>query len=418
MNEKIVLNPGDPTKKNNGLLPKIVTSFLGFLLIAIYLLADRYLIEHVEMEVAVESGPAAKIEFTPSTESNAEESEEAAFAAAVIRSTATDISDSTANENSASAKTDEPNFAAIEDSNSTTAADTNSDKLPTEISQITKTNTMTPSATEASYTADEVSGSWTYQDDSASITIQRFTRGSGNNTVTYFAADVVLSEASALQSAFAKNKFGTNIIEKVTAIAADNNAVFAINGDYYGFRSDGIIIRNGAIYRNKPARVGLAIFDDGTMQIYDERTTDAETLVSLGVVNTLSFGPALIQNGVVETDFENTMIDTNFGNRTIDDANPRTGIGLISENHFVFIVADGRSKGYSRGLTLNEFAEIFADLGCTEAYNIDGGGSSAMYFMGKLVNNPLGRQKERGTSDILFIAGENKIMEQLAKVHE
>jgi exopolysaccharide biosynthesis protein len=43
------------------------------------------------------------------------------------------------------------------------------------------------------------------------------------------------------------------------------------------------------------------------------------------------------------------------------------------------------------------------DLGCTTAYNLDGGGSSAMYFNGELVNNPLGRGKERGVSDILYI---------------
>ena len=66
-------------------------------------------------------------------------------------------------------------------------------------------------------------------------------------------------------------------------------------------------------------------------------------------------------------------------------------------------MVDGRSKGYSRGVTLTEFAEMFKALGCSAAYNLDGGGSSTMYFMGRVVNNPLGKNKERGTSDILFI---------------
>jgi exopolysaccharide biosynthesis protein len=96
-------------------------------------------------------------------------------------------------------------------------------------------------------------------------------------------------------------------------------------------------------------------------------------------------------------------VDTNFGNHSIQGSNPRTGIGIIDENHFVFIVVDGRSPGYSKGVTLTEFAQIFKDLGCTDAYNIDGGGSSTMVFMGRVVNNPLGKNKERGTSDILFI---------------
>lgn len=379
MNEKFVLNQTNTTKKKNSTLSKIVPSILGFLLIAMYLLADRYLIEHVEMEAAVvPSVPAdAGINLAESAEN------------------AADVPIS---------KTVGEEFISAE-------------SLP-EIIQPTESAATEQVFSEPVYIADKAAGLWTYQDASSSITIQRVSQGSGTDTVTYFVADVQLSDAATLQSAFAKNKFGTNIIEKVTTIAANNRAVFAVNGDYYGFRSDGIIIRNGVIYRNVPARVGLAIFDDGTMQIYDERTTDAETLISLGVINTLSFGPALIQNGVVETDFDNTMIDSNFGNRTIDRANPRTGIGMIDENHFVFIVADGRSKGYSRGLTLDELAQIFADLGCIEAYNIDGGGSSAMYFMGDLVNNPLGKQKERGTSDILFIAGEDETMNRLAMIHE
>jgi exopolysaccharide biosynthesis protein len=67
-------------------------------------------------------------------------------------------------------------------------------------------------------------------------------------------------------------------------------------------------------------------------------------------------------------------------------------------------VVDGRDYGYSVGVTLSEFARIFKDLGCTTAYNLDGGGSSTLCFMGELVNNPLGEGKERGISDILFVA--------------
>ncbi|MNW12867.1 hypothetical protein D3C71_2106620 [compost metagenome] len=76
---------------------------------------------------------------------------------------------------------------------------------------------------------------------------------------------------------------------------------------------------------------------------------------------------------------------------------------MLAPNHYVFIVVDGRKEGYSRGMTLTEFAQTFADLGCTEAYNLDGGGSSTMYFMGRVVNNPLGKNRERGVSDILYV---------------
>lgn len=79
---------------------------------------------------------------------------------------------------------------------------------------------------------------------------------------------------------------------------------------------------------------------------------------------------------------------------------------MLGENHLLFIVVDGRSAGYSRGVTMTEFAQMFLDAGATAAYNIDGGGSSVMVFNNELVNNPLGKNKERGTSDILYIAGQ------------
>jgi exopolysaccharide biosynthesis protein len=227
--------------------------------------------------------------------------------------------------------------------------------------------------------------------------------GSGNDALTYFVADVVLSDATQLASAFAKNSFGRNIIEYTSQIAAENSAILAINGDYYGFRTDGIIIRNGVIYRNVPVRTGLAFYKDGTMKIYDETQTSAQALLDSGVWNTLSFGPALIKNGVVIHNDGTINVDTNLGNHPVSGNQPRTGIGIIDANHFVFVVVDGRSLGYSRGVSLNEFAQIFKDLGCTDAYNLDGGGSSTMVFLGRVVNNPLGKGQERGTSDILFI---------------
>ncbi len=244
---------------------------------------------------------------------------------------------------------------------------------------------------------------WNYRSSAVSISISRHSSGSGSGALAWFVADVVISDAAQLQNAFADDQFGRNIIAYTSEIAADNDALFAVNGDYYGFRSDGIIIRNGVIYRDVPARVGLAFYLDGGMQVYDETQTTAEELLAAGVWNTLSFGPALLDDGAIAANLENVEIDTNFGNHPIQGNQPRTGVGIIAPNHFIFIVVDGRSKGYSAGVTLTEFAQMFQDLGCTEAYNLDGGGSSTMVFMGRVVNNPLGRNKERGTSDILFI---------------
>ncbi|MEK3672833.1 phosphodiester glycosidase family protein [Paenibacillus sp. FSL R10-2771] len=262
------------------------------------------------------------------------------------------------------------------------------------------TGTTTAAATaDVSATSDD----WNYSSDDIQVKIDQVQTGSGSDQITYFVADVVLKDAGSLRSAFADNSFGTNITEDTSVIASANNAIFAINGDYYGFREDGVIIRNGTVYRDDPVRDAMALFGDGTMQTYDEEEVSSSELLAEGVTNTLSFGPILIQDGKIVSDFSSVKIDNNFGNRSIQDANPRTAIGMIAPNHYVFVVVDGRKEGYSRGMTLAELADVMEGLGAAEAYNLDGGGSSTMYFMGRVVNNPLGKNQERGVSDILYI---------------
>ena len=242
-----------------------------------------------------------------------------------------------------------------------------------------------------------------YTSATTGITLSTVVSGSGDDTVTYYVADVVLSDATTLRSAFANNQFGENIVANTSTIAQSQDAIFAINGDYYGFRDTGVVIRNGVVYRDSGARTGMAFYRDGSVRIYDETATTAEQLVADGVWNTLSFGPALVQDGSVVKGIDSVEVDTNVGNHSIQGEQPRTAIGVIHDNHLVFVVVDGRSTGYSAGVTMSGLAQIMVDLGATTAYNIDGGGSSTMYFDGSLVNNPLGRNAERETSDILYI---------------
>jgi exopolysaccharide biosynthesis protein len=244
-----------------------------------------------------------------------------------------------------------------------------------------------------------------YTSDTAKISIEKVVTGSGNAQVTYFVADVTVSDATIVRSAFANDQFGENIIANPSDIAADAGAVLAINGDYYGFRTTGIVIRNGVKFRDKGARQGIAFYADGSAKIYDETTTNADELLAAGAWNTLSFGPALVDGGKILTGIDTVEVDTNFGNHSVQGQQPRTAIGLIDDNHLLFVVVDGRSTGYSRGVTMTELAQIFTDREAELAYNLDGGGSSAMVFNSKLINNPLGKGQERGTSDILYVAG-------------
>jgi exopolysaccharide biosynthesis protein len=259
--------------------------------------------------------------------------------------------------------------------------------------------------TDTTDDADTVLTDTSWSSGGSSVTISTVVTGSGDDQVTYYVADVVLADATVLRSAFAHDEFGTSITQDTSDIAAEVGAIFAINGDYYGFRDTGIVIRNGVVYRDAGAREGLAFYRDGHVEVYDETATTADELVAAGVWNTLSFGPALVEDGAVVNGIDEVEVDTNVGNHSIQGDQPRTAVGVISDNHLVFVVVDGRSPGYSTGVDMDELAQIMVGLGCTTAYNLDGGGSSTMVFDGSLVNDPLGKGTERGTSDILYIAG-------------
>ncbi|GAA3656628.1 phosphodiester glycosidase family protein [Microbacterium marinilacus] len=258
----------------------------------------------------------------------------------------------------------------------------------------------TSSSAGATATVDDTSAT----SDAASVQIRTVSTGSGDDTITYHVAEVTLEDPTALRSAFAQDQFGENITQKVSEIAEAHGAVFAVNGDYYGFRDTGIEIRNGVAYRDEGAREGLALYRDGTARVYDETATTAQELVDAGVWNTLSFGPALLSDGAVIDGIDEVEVDTNFGNHSIQGEQPRTAIGVVDSSHLLFVVVDGRDRGYSRGATLPELAEILRDLGAQTAYNLDGGGSSEMWFDGEVVNRP-SNGGERATSDILYIGG-------------
>ena len=270
--------------------------------------------------------------------------------------------------------------------------------------------TATPSATATDEATDAtastpVTTATSYTSDDTSISITTYTQGTGDDTITYYVADLTLSDATSLRGAFANNQFGENITALVSETATANNAILAVNGDYYGFRDSGIVIRNGVVFRDSGAREGLAMYRDGTVKVYDETQTTAAQLVADGVWNTLSFGPAIVESGAAVSGIDQVEVDTNVGNHSIQGEQPRTAIGVAADGPILLVVVDGRDPGYSRGATLPELADIMISLGATTAYNLDGGGSSELWFNGVVVNQP-SNGGERATSDILYIAAE------------
>ncbi len=235
----------------------------------------------------------------------------------------------------------------------------------------------------------------TYSDGEITVTLTEYRK----HETSVYVADVRLNSPEYLKTAFAKNAYGKNVTEKTSETAANNGAILAVNGDFYGARERGFVLRNGVLYRSSTAegREALVINADGSFEVVKETESDAEALASKGAEQILSFGPALVVNGEISVD-ENDEVGQAMR------SNPRTALGVVDKLHYLFVVSDGRTEE-SAGLSLKELAEFMQELGAETAYNLDGGGSATMYFNGEVVNKPTtnGRIKERKVSDIVYI---------------
>jgi len=222
---------------------------------------------------------------------------------------------------------------------------------------------------------------------------------------TVYIADIQLNSAHYLRSAFAKDTYGRNIRQYTSVIAENHDAILAINGDYYGYRSGGLVIRNGVLYRDvprsEPDSRALLIDKNGDFEIFEEGSETGEALIARDIVQGWSFGPVLVNNGKIAS------AEIAKQNWVSDSGNPRVGIAQVGPLHYLYIVVDGRSA-LSKGLTLTQLAQLFIDKGAKIAYNLDGGGSATMWFNGKVINKPTydgNGVYERGVSDIVYILG-------------
>ncbi|AYF94008.1 phosphodiester glycosidase family protein [Streptococcus koreensis] len=263
------------------------------------------------------------------------------------------------------------------------------------IQTVKATTTDTKAAKQAAASATTTDSS--YSDDNIQVNL---TEKTVENTQVYI-ADITVSSSDYLKTALAQNTYGTNVTAKTSVTAAENNAILAVNGDYYGANSTGYVIRNGVVYRDTvredSSNGDLAIYKDGSFKIIYEDEISAEQLVKDGVVNLLAFGPSLVEDGEI-------VVDTNSEVGQSMSSNPRTAIGIIDENRYIIVVSDGRTSE-SEGLSLYQLAEVMKSYGVKTAYNLDGGGSSTLYFNGQVINKPTtnGTISERAVSDIVYI---------------
>lgn len=249
---------------------------------------------------------------------------------------------------------------------------------------------------ESTQSAEAVVTETEYQDGNISIRLSAYRVEDS----AVYVADIQLASPEYLKTALADNAYGKNLTEKTSVMARSTGAILAINGDYYGVQESGYVLRNGVLYRDTPVsgKEDLVIFADGSFRIIREDEISAQSLLEAGAEQILSFGPALVENGEVSVEKGQEV-------SRAKSSNPRTAIGIVGENHYVFVVSDGRTSD-SQGLSLYELAEFMQSLGVTTAYNLDGGGSSTLYFNGQVVNQPTTNGKkiqERSVSDIVCL---------------
>ena len=245
------------------------------------------------------------------------------------------------------------------------------------------------------FTSDIVSDEENYTSPDLSIRITKVQYGKAKSAM-YYLADIYLTDVLQFQTVLAKDKFGRGLRESVKDMGRRSGALLAITGDTYGNQDAGIVIRNGIVHRQEKSSFDVCVlYYDGTMRTFAPDAFSLEQAIADGAYQAWCFGPMLLDEKGWPIPDEQLNTSKN-----IRRANPRTGIGYFEPGHYCFLVVDGRTDDAS-GLTLEEFSELFAELGCKAAYNLDGGRSAEMYFTGSILNDPY--KGGRSVSDCLII---------------
>lgn len=239
---------------------------------------------------------------------------------------------------------------------------------------------------------------YTYTDERLRIHVARVEEPG----LVYFIADIQTNDPSALCTALSSDK-KNGPQETTSDIGERHGAVLAANGDDYTTHKDGIIIRNGELIRAKSTTRHLLTLDVlGDLAAYAKKPDGgaaefAQGLLDSGVVQAWAFGPVLVQDGVA------AELSPGFALIAIDDIlEPRTAIAQIGPLHYALIVVDGRRDGYSAGVTLPQLQRMCLDIGAKTAFNLDGGGSTTLYFQGAVINRPASNAQRRVSDIVMF----------------
>ena len=261
--------------------------------------------------------------------------------------------------------------------------------------------------------SSEDEGLWIYVSQTSIVIIQR--KYDATQPLTWFEADLYgdLDAGEMLRTVQNDPEKMGKVRVDATETAKKHNVVFAMNTDYYTYRvavnnnrHTGVVIRDGRILYDDPYTEKqvtnsmfpnldmLAFMPDGSLKVYHSWEKTAQEFIDEGVQTVYSFGPYLLLDGKVS--------ERAYANN--ENKNPRCAIGMVEPGHYVAIMCEGRLKR-SAGVTISYLAKMMRAKGCQVAFNMDGGQTAVMVFMGKQLNQigayDGGKTNSRPTSEVL-----------------
>lgn len=231
------------------------------------------------------------------------------------------------------------------------------------------------------FSDEEILTDHSYSDKTVSICWDMY-RDTVNysHPITFYVADVLVQDVASLRTAFTKDTYAVGGVTSIAKIAKRNNCIVAISGDFSRWHPNGLIVRNGEVFRKVRYTSDLCVlYKDGVLETYEPGTKSLEEILELDPWQSWHFGPELLDhNGQPKTKF----------NTSVAGRNPRSVIGYYEPGHYCLLVVDGRQGKYSGGLSMKELSRFVYSLGCVRAYNLDGGATAHMTWTTKVINSP------------------------------
>ena len=264
---------------------------------------------------------------------------------------------------------------------------------------------------------DEETGIWFYASPTLVVRVDR--RFDSEEVVTRYEAHVFCDlNAERVESILYNPERPQQKHVQAALIAKQNRVVWGMNTDYYTYRLGrktitGMVIRDGKVFfdrvpeanrRQFPNLDTLAMLKDGSWRVFHSDEHTAQEYLDMGAIDVFSFGPYLVRDGEI-----NPFIDRMTNGKT---PQPRCAIGMIEPGHYYAVLAEGRIRNVSVGVSVAQMAEWMQAGGCREALNLDGGQTAVMLFMGEQITRIGkydGKTNARATTEIIGVGHSEQI---------